>query len=221
MSLGKGTNVFPYLRRHQSYSGRKFLTPEDEASLFTMDHFPLWYRQASEQPPGSFVFNLRWEEGPGNLHPCALPKSGKRGQDDGEERTTPGLLPAFPPDTAALELAWCCTECRPACSHPPHSSQAPAWSKGKRSDPKANQVTPGPHSQCQVSRIDPNRQEASVSKDPSSFKTSLKAFVAAHRAFPISTPVRLPRRQLPGHRRDSQGQPADPHRPRPLGKEER
>ncbi|XP_035304818.1 voltage-dependent calcium channel subunit alpha-2/delta-4 isoform X3 [Cricetulus griseus] len=48
----------------EKISDRKFLTPEDEASIFTMDHFPLWYRQASEQPPGSFVFNLRWEEGP-------------------------------------------------------------------------------------------------------------------------------------------------------------
>ncbi|XP_076423888.1 voltage-dependent calcium channel subunit alpha-2/delta-4 isoform X3 [Peromyscus maniculatus bairdii] len=48
----------------EKISDRKFLTPEDEASIFTMDHFPLWYRQASEQSPGSFVFNLRWEEGP-------------------------------------------------------------------------------------------------------------------------------------------------------------
>ncbi|KAL6088561.1 hypothetical protein STEG23_030555 [Scotinomys teguina] len=48
----------------EKISDRKFLTPEDEASIFTMDHFPLWYRQASEQAPGSFVFNLRWEEGP-------------------------------------------------------------------------------------------------------------------------------------------------------------
>ncbi|XP_031239916.1 voltage-dependent calcium channel subunit alpha-2/delta-4 [Mastomys coucha] len=48
----------------EKVSDRKFLTPEDEASIFTMDHFPLWYRQASEQPPGSFVFNLRWAEGP-------------------------------------------------------------------------------------------------------------------------------------------------------------
>ncbi|XP_052575970.1 voltage-dependent calcium channel subunit alpha-2/delta-4 isoform X3 [Peromyscus californicus insignis] len=48
----------------EKISDKKFLTPEDEASIFTMDHFPLWYRQASEQPPGSFVFNLRWEEGP-------------------------------------------------------------------------------------------------------------------------------------------------------------
>ncbi|XP_069905373.1 voltage-dependent calcium channel subunit alpha-2/delta-4 isoform X2 [Oryctolagus cuniculus] len=45
-------------------SDRKFLTPEDEASVFTMDHFPLWYRQASERPPGSFVFNLNWAQGP-------------------------------------------------------------------------------------------------------------------------------------------------------------
>ncbi|XP_021046222.1 voltage-dependent calcium channel subunit alpha-2/delta-4 isoform X1 [Mus pahari] len=48
----------------EKLSDRTFLTPEDEASIFTMDHFPLWYRQASEQPPGSFVFNLRWAEGP-------------------------------------------------------------------------------------------------------------------------------------------------------------
>ncbi|KAM5264365.1 voltage-dependent calcium channel subunit alpha-2/delta-4 [Ctenodactylus gundi] len=48
----------------EKVSDRKFLTPEDEASIFTMDHFPLWYRQASEQAPGSFVFSLRWAEGP-------------------------------------------------------------------------------------------------------------------------------------------------------------
>lgn len=79
-----------------SYSHRKFLTPEDEASIFTMDHFPLWYRQASEQPPGSFVFNLRWAEGPGNLHFCTLPQSGKWGQGDREERKSPGLPPCLP-----------------------------------------------------------------------------------------------------------------------------
>lgn len=48
---------------------RRFLTPADEASIFTLDHFPLWYRQAAEQPPGSMVFNLYSAEGPGNLHP--------------------------------------------------------------------------------------------------------------------------------------------------------
>ncbi|XP_054095152.2 voltage-dependent calcium channel subunit alpha-2/delta-4 isoform X1 [Callithrix jacchus] len=48
----------------EKVSDRKFLTPEDEASVFTLDRFPLWYRQASEHPAGSFVFNLRWAEGP-------------------------------------------------------------------------------------------------------------------------------------------------------------
>uniref|UniRef100_A0A4W2IBM9 Calcium voltage-gated channel auxiliary subunit alpha2delta 4 n=1 Tax=Bos indicus x Bos taurus TaxID=30522 RepID=A0A4W2IBM9_BOBOX len=46
----------------------KFLTPADEDSMFTLDHFPLWYRQAAEHPPGSMVFNLRSAEGPGK--PC-------------------------------------------------------------------------------------------------------------------------------------------------------
>uniref|UniRef100_A0A452RSG1 Calcium voltage-gated channel auxiliary subunit alpha2delta 4 n=1 Tax=Ursus americanus TaxID=9643 RepID=A0A452RSG1_URSAM len=54
----------------EKVSDKKFLTPEDEASVFTMDHFPLWYRQAAEQPAGSFVFNLRSAEGPGNAYPC-------------------------------------------------------------------------------------------------------------------------------------------------------
>uniref|UniRef100_A0A8C9A938 Calcium voltage-gated channel auxiliary subunit alpha2delta 4 n=1 Tax=Prolemur simus TaxID=1328070 RepID=A0A8C9A938_PROSS len=48
----------------EKVSDRKFLTPADEASVFTLDRFPLWYRQASEQPAGSFVFNLRFAEGP-------------------------------------------------------------------------------------------------------------------------------------------------------------
>ncbi|KAM9674102.1 voltage-dependent calcium channel subunit alpha-2/delta-4 [Trichechus inunguis] len=48
----------------EKVSDKKFLTPEDEASIFTMDHFPLWYRQAAEQPAGSFVFNVRSAETP-------------------------------------------------------------------------------------------------------------------------------------------------------------
>ncbi|XP_036920679.1 voltage-dependent calcium channel subunit alpha-2/delta-4 isoform X3 [Sturnira hondurensis] len=48
----------------EKISNKKFLTPEDEASMFTMDHFPLWYRQAAEQPAGSFVFNLHSTEEP-------------------------------------------------------------------------------------------------------------------------------------------------------------
>ncbi|XP_016080291.1 PREDICTED: voltage-dependent calcium channel subunit alpha-2/delta-4 [Miniopterus natalensis] len=48
----------------EKLSDKKFLTAEDKASVFTMDHFPLWYRQAAEQPAGSFVFNLGSAEGP-------------------------------------------------------------------------------------------------------------------------------------------------------------
>lgn len=63
-------NMFPDLEEKPNLPPcRKFLTPEDEASVFTMDHFPLWYRQAAEQPAGSFVFNLRLAEGPGNHAP--------------------------------------------------------------------------------------------------------------------------------------------------------
>ncbi|XP_029455755.1 voltage-dependent calcium channel subunit alpha-2/delta-4 isoform X2 [Rhinatrema bivittatum] len=43
---------------------KKFLQPEEKESIFTMDHFPLWYRLAAEHPAGSFVFFLPSEENP-------------------------------------------------------------------------------------------------------------------------------------------------------------
>ncbi|XP_055435660.1 voltage-dependent calcium channel subunit alpha-2/delta-4 [Bubalus kerabau] len=48
----------------EKVSDKRFLTPADEDSMFTLDHFPLWYRQAAEHPPGSMVFNLRSADGP-------------------------------------------------------------------------------------------------------------------------------------------------------------
>uniref|UniRef100_A0A8C6AE20 Calcium voltage-gated channel auxiliary subunit alpha2delta 4 n=1 Tax=Marmota marmota marmota TaxID=9994 RepID=A0A8C6AE20_MARMA len=60
----------------EKVSDRMFLMPDDETSVFTMNNFPLWYRQASEQPAGSFVFNLRWAEGPeGPGEPVAVTAS--------------------------------------------------------------------------------------------------------------------------------------------------
>ncbi|XP_037369172.2 voltage-dependent calcium channel subunit alpha-2/delta-4 [Talpa occidentalis] len=59
----------------EKFSDKQFLTPVDDASVFTMDHFPLWYRQASEQPPGSFVFNLRSAEESGLGEPVAVTAS--------------------------------------------------------------------------------------------------------------------------------------------------
>ncbi|XP_013870406.1 voltage-dependent calcium channel subunit alpha-2/delta-4 [Austrofundulus limnaeus] len=35
---------------------KKFLTPSDKANLFTIDHFPLWYRLAVENTPGKFFY---------------------------------------------------------------------------------------------------------------------------------------------------------------------
>uniref|UniRef100_A0A8C1NV62 Calcium channel, voltage-dependent, alpha 2/delta subunit 4b n=1 Tax=Cyprinus carpio TaxID=7962 RepID=A0A8C1NV62_CYPCA len=35
---------------------QKFLTPVDKENLFTVDHFPIWYRMAAENKPGQFFF---------------------------------------------------------------------------------------------------------------------------------------------------------------------
>ncbi|XP_061750390.1 voltage-dependent calcium channel subunit alpha-2/delta-4-like isoform X2 [Nerophis ophidion] len=50
------------LMRIMRYAGvetrvaKKFLTPADKNNLFTVDHFPLWYRLAVEFPPGTFFY---------------------------------------------------------------------------------------------------------------------------------------------------------------------
>ncbi|XP_014025404.2 voltage-dependent calcium channel subunit alpha-2/delta-4 isoform X1 [Salmo salar] len=41
---------------------KKFLTPADKDNLFTVDHFPLWYRLAMENPPGRFVYYIPVED---------------------------------------------------------------------------------------------------------------------------------------------------------------
>ncbi|XP_062316943.1 voltage-dependent calcium channel subunit alpha-2/delta-4 isoform X1 [Osmerus eperlanus] len=41
---------------------KKFLTPVDKANLFTLDHFPLWYRLAVENRPGQFYYYVPMEE---------------------------------------------------------------------------------------------------------------------------------------------------------------
>uniref|UniRef100_A0AAQ6IGU5 VWFA domain-containing protein n=1 Tax=Anabas testudineus TaxID=64144 RepID=A0AAQ6IGU5_ANATE len=35
-----------------------FLTAEDKEGVFNADHFPLWYKRAAEQVPGTFVYSL-------------------------------------------------------------------------------------------------------------------------------------------------------------------
>ncbi|XP_024913029.1 voltage-dependent calcium channel subunit alpha-2/delta-4 [Cynoglossus semilaevis] len=52
------------LTRFQRYAGvekrvgRSFLTPKDNENMFTLDHFPLWYRRAAENPPGQFLYYM-------------------------------------------------------------------------------------------------------------------------------------------------------------------
>ncbi|XP_063052079.1 voltage-dependent calcium channel subunit alpha-2/delta-4 [Engraulis encrasicolus] len=41
---------------------KKFLTPIDKKNLFTVDHFPDWYRIAAESTPGRFLFYMPQEE---------------------------------------------------------------------------------------------------------------------------------------------------------------
>ncbi|XP_072408361.1 voltage-dependent calcium channel subunit alpha-2/delta-4-like isoform X4 [Chiloscyllium punctatum] len=52
---------YPFIGKEKS-SNKKFFTTQDKHSIFTMDHFPLWYRRAAEHPPGHFVYSIAFEE---------------------------------------------------------------------------------------------------------------------------------------------------------------
>uniref|UniRef100_A0A3Q0SAR1 Calcium voltage-gated channel auxiliary subunit alpha2delta 3 n=1 Tax=Amphilophus citrinellus TaxID=61819 RepID=A0A3Q0SAR1_AMPCI len=39
-------------------TSQDFLTAEDREGVFNADHFPLWYKRAAEQVPGTFVYSL-------------------------------------------------------------------------------------------------------------------------------------------------------------------
>ncbi|XP_069084188.1 voltage-dependent calcium channel subunit alpha-2/delta-4 [Pleurodeles waltl] len=54
----------------EKLSNKKFFHPEEKESIFTMDHFPLWYRRAAEHTPGSFIFFISSNDNPeGNASP--------------------------------------------------------------------------------------------------------------------------------------------------------
>lgn len=42
---------------------RDFLTGEDKEVVFSADHFPLWYKRAAEQVPGTFIYSLPFNTG--------------------------------------------------------------------------------------------------------------------------------------------------------------
>uniref|UniRef100_A0A8C9VAU5 Calcium voltage-gated channel auxiliary subunit alpha2delta 3 n=1 Tax=Scleropages formosus TaxID=113540 RepID=A0A8C9VAU5_SCLFO len=50
----------------EQLSNQDFLTAEDKEGVFNADHFPLWYKRAAEQIPGTFVYSLPFSSGPEN-----------------------------------------------------------------------------------------------------------------------------------------------------------
>uniref|UniRef100_A0A8C0UTY8 Calcium voltage-gated channel auxiliary subunit alpha2delta 4 n=1 Tax=Cyanistes caeruleus TaxID=156563 RepID=A0A8C0UTY8_CYACU len=62
----------------EKISNKKFLTQKDKESIFTMDHFPLWYRRAAEHPPGSFIYSIVSEDDSGNPSLNTEQEGGKR-----------------------------------------------------------------------------------------------------------------------------------------------
>uniref|UniRef100_A0A8D3E3Q5 Calcium channel, voltage dependent, alpha2/delta subunit 3 n=1 Tax=Scophthalmus maximus TaxID=52904 RepID=A0A8D3E3Q5_SCOMX len=50
------TNLFVPL--HSVCVLRDFLTAEDKEGVFNADHFPLWYKRAAEQVPGTFIYSI-------------------------------------------------------------------------------------------------------------------------------------------------------------------
>ncbi|XP_038668707.1 voltage-dependent calcium channel subunit alpha-2/delta-3 isoform X5 [Scyliorhinus canicula] len=47
-------------------TNQDFLTAKDRESIFTADHFPLWYRKSAEQLPGTFVYSIPFSTGAAN-----------------------------------------------------------------------------------------------------------------------------------------------------------
>ncbi|KAM7378238.1 hypothetical protein PAMA_013230 [Pampus argenteus] len=62
------------LMRFQRYTGiekrvaKSFLTSSDKENLFTLDHFPVWYRRAAEYPAGQFLYYMPRQETRGRGH---------------------------------------------------------------------------------------------------------------------------------------------------------
>ncbi|KAM4650370.1 voltage-dependent calcium channel subunit alpha-2/delta-3 [Discoglossus pictus] len=50
----------------EQLTNKDFLKPDDRESIFNADHFPLWYRRAAEQIPGSFVYSIPFSTGSEN-----------------------------------------------------------------------------------------------------------------------------------------------------------
>ncbi|XP_072569227.1 voltage-dependent calcium channel subunit alpha-2/delta-3 isoform X2 [Paramormyrops kingsleyae] len=50
----------------EQLTSQDFLTAEDKEGVFNADHFPLWYKRAAEQVPGTFIYSLPFGAGSEN-----------------------------------------------------------------------------------------------------------------------------------------------------------
>ncbi|MGH0177705.1 UNVERIFIED_CONTAM: hypothetical protein FKN15_075723 [Acipenser sinensis] len=50
----------------EQLTNQDFLTAEDKEGVFNADHFPLWYKRAAEQIPGTFIYSLPFSSGTEN-----------------------------------------------------------------------------------------------------------------------------------------------------------
>ncbi|KAJ8360971.1 hypothetical protein SKAU_G00174960 [Synaphobranchus kaupii] len=47
----------------EQLTNQDFLTADDKEGVFNADHFPLWYKRAAEQVPGTFIYSLPFSSG--------------------------------------------------------------------------------------------------------------------------------------------------------------
>uniref|UniRef100_A0A8C1QEJ9 Calcium channel, voltage-dependent, alpha 2/delta subunit 4b n=1 Tax=Cyprinus carpio TaxID=7962 RepID=A0A8C1QEJ9_CYPCA len=69
MVLTRGHGQYMFFGNVSVEEGETFLTPVDKENLFTVDHFPIWYRLAAENKPGQFFFYASVCTS-GSLHIC-------------------------------------------------------------------------------------------------------------------------------------------------------
>ncbi|OCT57831.1 voltage-dependent calcium channel subunit alpha-2/delta-4 isoform X2 [Xenopus laevis] len=70
---------------NEKLTNKKFLQYEEKETIFTMDHFPLWYRRAAEHPAGSFVFHIPMDDNPDHNpsdNDISEPSGQPRGSDE-------------------------------------------------------------------------------------------------------------------------------------------
>uniref|UniRef100_I3K0R9 Calcium voltage-gated channel auxiliary subunit alpha2delta 4 n=1 Tax=Oreochromis niloticus TaxID=8128 RepID=I3K0R9_ORENI len=67
--LGTRSGLIRFLRYTgiEKRIGKSFLTSTDKENMFTLDHFPVWYRRAAEYPAGKFLYYMFFGEIDGSV----------------------------------------------------------------------------------------------------------------------------------------------------------